>query len=91
MLKRDFINKVRANSGLTNVEIERNLDAILDTIMECVSDGEKVMFKDFGSFEMKTRATKKCKNPITGEIMDIPEHKMPYFKVGKAFKNKVNR
>lgn len=91
MLKKDFINKVRANSGFTNVEIEKFLNAILDTIVECVANDEKVAFKDFGCFEAKNRAEKKCLNPATGKLMDLPAYKTPVFKAGKAFKNRVNK
>lgn len=91
MLKKEFINKVKENSEYTNAEIENFIEVFLSTIVECVSAGEKVSFKDFGSFEAKTRAARKCKNPNTGEVIDIPEYNLPVFKAGKSFKNAVNK
>lgn len=91
MLKKGFINKVRANSGFTNVEIEKFLEVMLKTIAECVANGEKVAFKDFGYFEVRQRAEKKCVDPSTGKIIIVPAYKTPAFKAGKAFKNAVNK
>ena len=45
----------------------------------------------FGSFEIRDRAARTGKNPLTGEEMNIPAAKVPAFKPGKALKEKVNK
>ncbi len=49
--------------------------------------GEKVVIPGFGSFEQRTRAARKGRNPKTGESLDLPESKSPGFSPGKTFKD----
>ena len=51
--------------------------------------GEKVQVVGFGTFEVKTRAARTGKNPRTGEVINIPEAKVPSFKAGSALKDAV--
>ena len=59
-------------------------------LIATVARGRKVQLVDFGTFEVKTRAPRKGINPRTGEVINLPESKLPYFKAGKSFKRAVN-
>lgn len=89
MTKADFITRVRENSELSKAQIDEVLTTILDTIVECVAEGEKVNFVGFGSFEKHERKAKYGVNPKTKEKITIPAKVVPKFKVGKIFKDAV--
>lgn len=89
MTKADFITRVRENSELSKAQIDNVLTTILDTIVECVAEGEKVNFVGFGSFEKHERKAKDGVNPKTKEKITIPAKVIPKFKVGKLFKDTV--
>ena len=89
--KKDIVAKVSAELGITKVEANRTFDTIFKTIMDYVSDGEKVQIKDFGNWEARYRSARQGRNPQTGEPIRIEEGFVPVFKPGKAFKEKVNK
>lgn len=64
--------------------------AFIETVQESLKKGDKVQLIGFGSFEVRERAARSGKNPLTGEPMDIPAAKVPAFKAGRALKDLVN-
>lgn len=101
MTKADFVTAVKAsvvdngivktnNDNFTKGEIEDILNAVLDTIVENVSAGEKVGFMGFGSFEMVECKEKDGVNPKTGEKITIAAHNKVKFTPSKQFKERVN-
>ena len=89
--KKDIVSEVSAELGITKVEANRTFDTIFKTIMDYVSDGEKVQIKDFGNWEARYRPARNGRNPQNGEPIRIEERLTPVFKPGKAFKEKVNK
>lgn len=89
MNKATLIAKVAAEKGISKKESEAILDAFLDTIIDTVNSGEKVQLVGFGSFEVKTRAGRICKVPGTNQEVTVPDSKIPTFKAGKVFKERV--
>ena len=45
----------------------------------------------FGSFRIRQRESRKGRNPKTGERVDVPAKKVPYFKPGKELKELINQ
>ncbi|MBU1936989.1 HU family DNA-binding protein, partial [bacterium] len=76
-------------TGQTKRASEEMLDAILDTIKDTVSDGDKVTLVGFGTFAMSERSARRGRNPRTGDTIDIPAKKVPRFVPGKEFKDAV--
>ena len=91
MNKSDLVNALAAKTGATKKSAEESLNAMLEVVKEALVKGEKVQLVGFGSFETKTRAARKGKNPQTGAEMKIPACKAPSFKAGKALKDVVNK
>ena len=54
-------------------------------------DAEAVQLVGFGSFEVKARAERVGRNPLTKETIQIPASKTPVFKAGKALKDAVSK
>ena len=91
MNKGDLVNAIAAKTGATKKAAEEALNAMLDSIKEALVNGDKVQLVGFGSFETKSRAARKGKNPQTGAEIKIPACKAPAFKAGKALKDIVNK
>ena len=90
MNKQDLITKVSEVAGLTKKDTGKAIDALLNVIQNELNSGEKIQIVGFGSFEVRDRAARKGTNPSTGETIDIPACRVPFFKPGKAFKDAVN-
>ena len=89
MSKREFVEAVAENAGLTKKDADAAVKAVTQVIIEQVAAGDKISLVGFGTFESGTRAAIQGRNPQTGEPIDIPETKVPKFKPGKAFKDAV--
>mmetsp|Transcript_12558 Transcript_12558/g.15791 ORF Transcript_12558/g.15791 Transcript_12558/m.15791 type:complete len:145 (-) Transcript_12558:57-491(-) len=88
--KSEFISSIAAKTGMTKVNSEKAFEAVLDTIVEEVSNGKKISILGFGSFKLTHRAARKGRNPRTGEEIDIPASNTPSFTASKNFKEKCN-
>lgn len=89
--KKDIVSEVSAVLGITKVEANRTFDTIFKTIMDYVSDGEKVQIIGFGNWEARYRSARNGRNPQNGAPIRIEERLTPVFKPGKAFKEQVNK
>ncbi len=89
MNKATLIARVAEKQGLSKKAAEDIFNSFLDTIIDTVNDGEKVQIVGFGTFEVKTRAGRICKVPGTNQEVTVPDSKIPTFKAGKVFKEKV--
>lgn len=90
MNKTELIDIVAKKSGMTKIETESLVTAILETIVEAVSKGDRVTLVGFGSFEARERKARYGRNPKSGEKLYIPAARIPTFSVGNFFKNQVN-
>jgi DNA-binding protein HU-beta len=90
MNKADLVNLVAERTQLTKTEVAKCVEAITETIMDTVVDGNKVSLLGFGSFEPRKRSARQGLNPKTGEKIAIPEKTVPAFTAGKQFKEKFD-
>ncbi len=90
MNKTELIDTTANSAGMTKTDVQKTLEAMLDTITRAVRSGEKVALTGFGTFELRKRAARTGRNPQTGAQMRVPASKAPAFKPGKAFKDAVN-
>ena len=67
------------------------MDGIFDSMRESLEKGEGIEIRGFGSFVVRNYGAYKGRNPKTGKTVDVPPKKLPYFKVGKELKEKVNK
>ncbi|HLS06622.1 MAG TPA: HU family DNA-binding protein [Bacillota bacterium] len=89
MNKTDLINAVAVSTELSKKDAGQAVDAVFQTIMDSLGNGEKVQIIGFGNFEVRDRAARKGRNPQTGEEIQIPASKVPAFRAGKALKDAV--
>jgi integration host factor subunit beta len=81
----------RENPDLRAEEVEQVLDTFFDEIAKRLAEGGRVELRGFGAFSTRERAARKGRNPRTGEAVDVPEKKVPYFKPGKEMRRVVNQ
>lgn len=87
--KTDFVNRMAEIGGITKKEANRGVDAFIETLIDCLSDGCAVKFVGFGRFELKTMKEKSARNPRTGESCIVPEHKKVKFYAGEALAERM--
>ncbi len=92
MTKSDLIEKISEKvKNFTKRDVEIIVDKIFDSIKDGLVSGDKIEIRGFGSFKVKEHGARKGRNPKTGEAIDIPAKKTPFFKVGKELKERVNQ
>ena len=91
MTKADLVKAVSEKANCPKKDAEMAINTVIDCITDAVAQGEKVQIVGFGTFEVRERGEKKCKNHRTGEEMITPAKKAPVFKAGKALKDAVNK
>ncbi|MFZ5650584.1 MAG: HU family DNA-binding protein [Bacillota bacterium] len=89
MNKADLVSKVAEKTDFTKKDAEKAVSAVLASIEEALSSGEKVQLVGFGTFEIRERAARKGRNPQTGQEINIAAAKVPVFKAGKALRESV--
>lgn len=90
MRKPDLTAAIAEHADLTKEKANEVLNALLDQITQAVAKKESVTLVGFGTFEARSRAPRKGKNPQTGEVIDIKASNTVAFKAGKALKDAVN-
>ena len=90
MTRAELIVNVAEKAGLDRKAAEKAVAATFDTIKQALIEGDKVQVLGFGTFENRTRAARKGRNPRTGEEIEIKSSNLPSFKAGKSLKEACN-
>jgi len=88
--KAELIAALAESTSFTKKDSEVFLKAFLDNVVGTLEKVEKVQLVGFGTFEVRDRKERVGRNPRTKEEIKIPASKVPVFKPGKEFKEKVN-
>jgi integration host factor subunit beta len=83
MTKAELVEEVSRVSDLTKKHSEVIVDTVFKSIIDALHRGEKIELRGFGSFRLRRREPRKGRNPKTGDKVDVPPKKVPYFKPGK--------
>jgi integration host factor subunit beta len=86
MTKAELVEEVSRVSDLTKKHSEVIVDTVFKSIIDALHRGEKIELRGFGSFRLRKREPRKGRNPKTGDKVDVPPKKVPYFKPGKELK-----
>jgi integration host factor subunit beta len=91
MTKAELVEEVSRVSDLTKKHSEVIVETVFQSIIDALHRGEKIELRGFGSFRLRQREPRKGRNPKTGDKVDVPPKKVPYFKPGKELKDLLNR
>ena len=90
VLKKEFIDRMSENGGITKKAAKQGLDLFFETLMECMAEGEKVLLVGLGRFEMKTTKERKGRVPLSGADCVIPEHRTMKFHASETLTDKID-
>jgi DNA-binding protein HU-beta len=90
MNKAELIAATADRASMAKTDVERMLDAMLETITQQLKSGGEVRLVGFGNFLVSERKGGTGRNPRTGEAMEIAATKSPKFRAGKQLKDAVN-
>ncbi len=85
----DLVNQVASQTDLPRVQADECIRTVLDAIVNSLHRGEKVELRGFGSFRTRDRGPRIGRNPKTGESVEVPAKRVPYFKLGKDLKESL--
>ena len=91
MTKAELVEEVSRVSDLTKKHSEVIVDTVFQSIIDALHRGEKIELRGFGSFRLRKREPRKGRNPKTGDKVDVPPKRVPYFKPGKELKDLINK
>lgn len=78
------------NPGLRAEEVEQVVDIFFDEIAQRLSEGGRVELRGFGAFSTREREARTGRNPRSGEAVEVPAKRVPYFRPGKEMRRLLN-
>lgn len=91
LTKADLVEEVARVTQLTKKQAEAIVNLVFQTIVESLRSGRKIELRGFGSFRIRNRGARLGRNPKTGERVEVPPKRIPYFKPGKELKEQLNQ
>ena len=90
MTKRELVIQVANQLGMTQSDVAKVIEGTFETISGALAEGKRWELRDFGVFEVKTRASRIGRNPRTGDQVPVPERRVVTFRPGKKMKELVS-
>jgi integration host factor beta subunit len=91
MTKRDLIDEInRKFPHLSRLDSEVIINSIFDSMIDAMERDERIEIRGFGSFMVKQRRAREGRNPKSGAMVSVAAKKVPFFKVGKELRLRVN-
>ena len=87
--KRDLVQRISETTGVQQQKAKEVIQHFLDAIIQELSDGNRLEFRDFGVFEPKSKAARMARNPRTGDRIAVPEKVTVKFKSGRMMKERL--
>ncbi len=90
MNKSDLIDGILTKTDLPRRCVEEAVGMVFDSMADALARDERIEIRGFGSFIAKPYRARLGRNPRTGESIDVPAKRLPFFKVGKDLRERVN-
>ena len=88
--KADLVEEVSRVTELTRKDSEVIVDTLFESVIKALKTGDKLEVRGFGSFRVRQRNARVGRNPKTGEKVEVPAKRVPYFKPSKELKDLIN-
>ena len=85
-----LLKLTKKNSFLYQKDVCKIIDTLFDSVTTALKNGDRVELRGFGTFTAKLRNARIGRNPKTGDPVAIPKKKLPFFKMGKSMKLRIN-
>ncbi len=90
MTKSELIEQLTQKTNLTKKKVEAVVNCIFDTMFEALVNGDRIEIRGLGSWFVKDYKSYQGRNPKTGSTVMVDEKKLPFFKVGKELKKRID-
>ncbi len=90
MTKADLVDEVIRVADVSKKDAETIVNTVFVQIGEALRQNDKIELRGFGSFRIRRRRSRQGRNPKTGDRVDVPSKRIPYFKPGKELKDLIN-
>ena len=90
MTKADLVDEVVRVTHVSKKHAEIIVNTVFSSIIGALQRDDKIELRGFGSFRVRRRRPRQGRNPKTGDHVDVPEKRIPYFKPGKELKDLIN-
>jgi integration host factor subunit beta len=90
MTKVGLVDELARTCGLTKEASEDAVTSVFESITGALVKGERVELRGFGTFGIRRRRSRMGRNPRTGAGVSLPERKVPFFKMGKELRTRIN-
>ena len=90
MTKSDLIEALATRMDISTREAGAIVNTLLQTMTDALANGDNIQIRGFGSFSIREYAPYEGRNPKSGEKIDVKSKKLPFFKVGRELKEKVD-
>ena len=92
LTKSDLVAKiVSLNSNIYQKDVIKIVDTFFNTISKAISKKDRVELRGFGSFDVKEREARIARNPKTGSVVAVQAKTIPFFRMGKGIKERINK
>jgi integration host factor subunit beta len=89
--KKELAYRIASRLGYRKVVVKRIIQQFILEIINELERGNRLEFREFGVFEIKSRAARKARNPRTGDSVSVPSKVVVHFKAGRMMKDQVQR
>jgi integration host factor subunit beta len=90
MTKADLINIVAEQAKLQHRQAEIVVNMVFDMMSDALKRDDRIEIRGFGSFVNRVYGSYQGRNPKTGQVVQVPPKRVPFFKVGKELKEMVD-
>jgi integration host factor subunit beta len=90
MTKADLVEEVVRVARVSKKHAEIIVNTVFSSIVAALKQEDKIELRGFGSFRVRRRRSRQGRNPKTGDRVEVPEKRIPYFKPGKELKDLIN-
>ena len=91
MNKSELIERLAERSGINVIQAEEVVNLIYKKMKDTMVNGGRIEIRGFGSFVVKLYDSYQGRNPKTGDKISVPKKKLPFFKVGKELKERIDQ
>lgn len=91
MIRSELVHALsRKHPDMRQEDVEQVVDIFFDEIAGQLASGGRVELRGFGAFSTRQRDARIGRNPRTGEAVEVPAKAVPFFKAGKAIRERLN-
>lgn len=90
MNKSNLVEKLAAEALIPQTQAEQVVSIFFDSIADGLLENDRAELRGFGSFKIKDYGGYTGRNPKTGAVIQVPPKKLPFFKVGRDLKARVD-